>query len=115
MHEQLPSQSFDNINSNFSSLTVCKCIHVDGDLFSDSDTDFSNPDTLISDSVMFLWKIIVILILILVASILRAVILIHCLVITVMFLQKIMETLICSTQWILAIRMIQSFITIFYL
>jgi len=49
MHEQLPSQSFDNINSNFSSLTVCKCIHVDGDLFSDSDTDFSNPDTLISD------------------------------------------------------------------
>jgi len=50
MHEQLPSQSFDNINPHFSSLTVWKCILVDGDLFSDSDTDYSNPDTLrISD------------------------------------------------------------------
>jgi len=38
-----------NINPHLSSLTVCKCIFVDGDLFSDSDTDYSNPDTLISD------------------------------------------------------------------
>ena len=49
MHEQLPSQSFDCINSNFSSLTVGKCIIVDGDLFSDSDTNYSNSDALISD------------------------------------------------------------------
>ena len=49
MHEQLPSQSFDSINCDLSSLTVCKCIPVNGDLFSDSDTDYSNPDTLISD------------------------------------------------------------------
>ena len=49
MHEQLLSQSFDNINSNFSSPTVCKCILADGDLLSDSDTNYSNPDTLISD------------------------------------------------------------------
>jgi len=35
--------------THFSSLTVCKCILVDRDLFSDSDTDYSNPDTLISD------------------------------------------------------------------
>ena len=49
MHEELPSQSFDNINPNFSSLTVCKCVLVDGDLFSNSETDYSNPDTLISD------------------------------------------------------------------
>jgi len=49
MHEQLPNQSFDSINCDLSSLTVCKCIPVNGDLFSDSDTDYSNPDTLISD------------------------------------------------------------------
>jgi len=48
-YEQLSSTSFDSINSNLSSLTVCECLPVDGDFFSNSDTQYNNPDTLIND------------------------------------------------------------------